>query len=127
MYLEMLQGGNRQSAPKFLKRYQHTLASEHFSTGRISEILDELSFIACTQDINSRPLVKAFRYVTVHSKQKKKNQHLNANYILCFVIHYSSCKYHCHLSARSSACLKKYLTVQGHVVLFQVSIQKKKI
>ncbi|XP_034249825.1 TAF5-like RNA polymerase II p300/CBP-associated factor-associated factor 65 kDa subunit 5L [Thrips palmi] len=91
IYLEMLQGGNRQSAPKFLKRYQHLLASENSTVGRISEILDELSVVTCTQDINTRPLLKAFR----------------------------SCKYHCQLSARSLACLKKYLTVQGHVVLFQ--------
>lgn len=61
MYLEMLQGGNRQSAPKFLKRYQHTLTSENSISGRISEILEELSFVACTQDINTRPLIKAFR------------------------------------------------------------------
>lgn len=91
MYLEMLQGGNRQAAPKFLKRYQNTFASENSTTSQICEILDQLSSVTCTQDINTRPLLKAFR----------------------------SCKYRCQLSAKSSACLKKYLSVQGHVVLFQ--------
>ncbi|XP_052126069.1 TAF5-like RNA polymerase II p300/CBP-associated factor-associated factor 65 kDa subunit 5L isoform X2 [Frankliniella occidentalis] len=91
MYLEMLQGGNRQLAPKFLKRYQHTLISENCTVGRVTEVLEELSYITCTQDINTRPIVKAFR----------------------------SCKYQCQLSAKSLASLKKYLAVQGHVVLFQ--------
>lgn len=91
MYLEMLQGGNRQLAPKFLKRYQHTLASEYSSSGRICEVLEELSHINCTQDIALRTITKAFR----------------------------SCKFQCQLSAKSLACLRKYLAVQGHVVLFQ--------
>lgn len=64
MYLEMLQGGSRQLAPKFLKRYQNSLASENGMTGRLSEVLEELTLIACTQDINTRPIVKAFRYVS---------------------------------------------------------------
>lgn len=62
MYLEMLQGGNRQAAPKFLKRYQHSLASENSNSGsRISEVLEELSYVSCTQDISTRPILKAFR------------------------------------------------------------------
>lgn len=91
MYLEMLQGGNRQAAPKFLKRFQQILAQESDATARISEVLEELSCVTCTQDINTRPILKAFR----------------------------SCKYHCKLSSQSLACLKKYLAVQGHIVLFQ--------
>ncbi|XP_015518025.1 TAF5-like RNA polymerase II p300/CBP-associated factor-associated factor 65 kDa subunit 5L [Neodiprion pinetum] len=56
LYLEMLHGGNRQTAIQFLKMYQNDFVSD---TER--DFLEELSSVFSIQDIELRPLVNAFR------------------------------------------------------------------
>ncbi|XP_054267151.1 TAF5-like RNA polymerase II p300/CBP-associated factor-associated factor 65 kDa subunit 5L [Macrosteles quadrilineatus] len=89
LYLEILRGGlDRQATSKFLKRHQELfLANENYR-----DIIEELSTVFTTQDIDSKPLIKAFR----------------------------SCKYQMKISTTTMAALKKYLATQSHVILLQV-------
>jgi len=89
LYLEILRGGlDRQATSKFLKRHQELfLGNENYK-----EIIEELSTVFTTQDIESKPLIKSFR----------------------------SCKYEMKISAATMASLKKYLATQSHVILLQV-------
>jgi len=57
----MLRISSRQLAAKFLKRYQAILVSDNCSSGGVGELLEELARVSSTQDIENRPLIKAFR------------------------------------------------------------------
>ncbi|XP_067008311.2 TAF5-like RNA polymerase II p300/CBP-associated factor-associated factor 65 kDa subunit 5L [Anabrus simplex] len=91
LYLEMLSGSQRQVASKFFKRHQALFASREHSR----ELLEELASISSSQDIETNPLVKAFR----------------------------SCKYHLKLSLQATVCLQKYFKEHKHLILLQV-VQK---
>ncbi|XP_069684666.1 TAF5-like RNA polymerase II p300/CBP-associated factor-associated factor 65 kDa subunit 5L isoform X2 [Periplaneta americana] len=88
LYLEMLRGGHRQSVAKFFKRHQSLFVSREHSR----ELVEELACIYSNQDIDTSPVVKAFR----------------------------SCKYRVHLSSESMGLLQKYLSLHGHVIILQV-------
>lgn len=88
LYLEILRGGHRQATSKFLKRHQEMFAGKESCRG----LIEELSSVFTTQDIDTRPVIKAFR----------------------------SCKYEIKLSSRTMAHLRKYLTFHSHVILLQV-------
>uniref|UniRef100_A0A1B6M6T8 TFIID subunit TAF5 NTD2 domain-containing protein n=1 Tax=Graphocephala atropunctata TaxID=36148 RepID=A0A1B6M6T8_9HEMI len=89
LYLEILRGGlDRQATSKFLKRHQELF----MGNDKYRDIIEELSLVLTTQDIESKPLVKAFR----------------------------SCKYEIKINSSTMAILYKYLATQSHVVLLQV-------
>ncbi|KAG8267062.1 histone H3 acetylation [Homalodisca vitripennis] len=89
LYLEILRGGlDRQATSKFLKRHQELFLGHE----NHRDIIEELSLVFTTQDIDSKPLIKAFR----------------------------SCKYELKISSSTMAALQKYLATQSHVILLQV-------
>lgn len=88
LYLEMLCGGHRQSANKFFKRHQVLFSSREHNR----ELLEELSSVTSSQDIDSNSVVKAFR----------------------------SCKYHVQLSQQAMTSLQKYLSNHGHIILLHL-------
>ena len=57
LYLEMLRGGHRQSVAKFFKRHQGLFMSREHNR----ELVEELACIYSNQDVDSSPVVKAFR------------------------------------------------------------------
>ncbi|XP_011864698.1 PREDICTED: TAF5-like RNA polymerase II p300/CBP-associated factor-associated factor 65 kDa subunit 5L [Vollenhovia emeryi] len=87
LYLEMLHTGNREAATDFLKTHQNEFVSE-----TEKDFLEELSSVFSVQDIELRPLVKAFR----------------------------TRKYKVDLSESSHICLRQYLAKYGHIILMQI-------
>lgn len=58
LYLEILRGGlDRQATSKFLKRHQELLVGHE----EYRDLIEEMSQVFSTQDIEVKPLIKAFR------------------------------------------------------------------